>query len=76
MIPDEWGDSFGEEFYEHELGEGAYCLIPDSEWKTYATDIPAPGIDQFALPDSLDVNTHIDLLRGRNEVQDDRQPNQ
>ena len=76
MLPDEWGNSFGEEFYEHELGDGGYCLIPDSEWKTYTIDIPAPGVEQYTMPVDFDLKKSIDILRGRNEGTNDRNTDQ
>ena len=66
LMPEEWEDDFGEGFYEHELENGTRCLVPESEWKLYADDIPAPGIEQYAVPEQIDLQKSIEELRRRN----------
>lgn len=67
MCPAEWTDDFGDEFYEHILGNDFYYLSPGSEWHTTAASIPAPGIDQFTAPtpDELQELTQ-NMMRGTN----------
>ena len=65
MCPAEWTDDFGEEFYEHVLENGFYYLAPDSEWKTSAESIPAPGVDQFSAPNKEELEKVMQsLMRG------------
>lgn len=65
LIPAEWTDDFGDEFYEHILENGFYYLAPDSEWRTTAASIPAPGMEQFDVPTAEQLQLTIDnLTRG------------
>ena len=67
LCPDEWTDDFGEEFYEHVLENGFFYLTPDSEWRTNAESIPAPGMAQFPTPSADALQLSIDtLMRGTN----------
>ncbi len=66
--PEEWMDDFGEEFYEHVLENGFYYLAPGTEWKTYTDSIPAPGIQQFIVPDPDELQMSMEkLMRGTEE---------
>lgn len=74
LCPAEWTENFGDEFYEHILENGFYYLAPDSEWRTSVASIPAPGIKQFAVPSSAELQlTMEDLTRGT-EMNNDGQP--
>ena len=65
LCPAEWTEDFGDEFYEHVLENGFYYLAPDSEWRTTAESIPAPGMEQFAVPTSEQLQLTIEnLTRG------------
>ena len=65
LLPAEWTDDFGDEFYEHILENGFYYLAPDSEWRTTAASIPAPGMEQFDVPTAEQLQLTIDnLTRG------------
>lgn len=63
MCPDEWMDDFGEEFYEHQLDNDFFYITPNSEWRTQAQSIPAPGMEQFIVPSPDELQSSIDLLR-------------
>ena len=63
LCPEEWTDDFGEEFYEHTVENGFYYLAPDSEWQTQARSIPAPGMQQFAVPTADELETSIENLK-------------
>lgn len=66
--PEEWMNDFGEEFYEHVLENGFYYLAPGAEWKTYTASIPAPGIEQFIVPDPAELQMSMEkLMRGTEE---------
>lgn len=65
LCPAEWTEDFGDEFYEHVLENGFYYLAPDSEWRTTAASIPAPGMEQFAVPTAEQLQLTIEnLTRG------------
>ncbi len=68
LCPAEWTDDFGEEFYEHILENGFYYLAPDSEWRTTAASVPAPGMEQFDVPTAEQLQLTIDNLTRGNEM--------
>ena len=63
MLPDEWTDDFGDEFYEHTLENGFFYLTPDADWHAQAESVPAPGIAQMRTPTAEDLQLSIELLR-------------
>ena len=63
VCPDEWSDSFGEEFYEHTLENGFYYLSPTNEWQAQAESIPAPGIKQYAMPSPMELQASMDIIK-------------
>ena len=63
LCPAEWTDDFGDEFYEHALENGFYYITPNSDWQAQKESIPAPGMEQFAVPTADELQTSIDLLR-------------
>lgn len=63
LCPAEWTDDFGDEFYEHTLENGFYYITPNSDWQAQKESIPAPGMEQFAVPTADELQTSIDLLR-------------
>ena len=67
LMPEEWTDDFGDEFYEHILENGFYYLAPDSEWQTTVESIPAPGIEQYIVPSVDEMQISLDVLLERNE---------
>jgi len=74
LCPAEWTEDFGDEFYEHILENGFYYLVPDTEWRTAADSIPAPGMVQFTAPSAAELQlTMEDLARGM-EIHNDGQP--
>ncbi len=62
LCPDEWADDFGEDFYDHIIENEFYYLALNSEWQTYASCIPAPGIDQYAVPGAEDLKRDMEKL--------------
>lgn len=68
LCPAEWTDDFGEEFYEHILENGFYYLAPNSEWRTTAASVPAPGMEQFDVPTAEQLQLTIDNLTRGNEM--------
>ena len=73
MYPAEWTDDFGDEFYEHVLENGFYYLTPDSEWCADAESIPAPGIQQFAVPSESELQLTMENLMRETEMNNDGQ---
>ena len=73
LCPAEWTDDFGDEFYEHVLENGFYYLAPDTEWRTTAASIPAPGMEQFSVPSQSDLELTIKNLTRGTEVYHDGQ---
>ena len=67
LCPDEWMDSFGEEFYEHILENELYYIESDEEWHSETPSIPAPGIQQFTAASESDLNKSIDRIK-RGEI--------
>ena len=63
MLPDEWTDDFGDEFYEHTLENGFFYLTPDADWHAQAESVPAPGIAQIRTPTAEDLQLSIEQLR-------------
>lgn len=62
LCPEEWADGFGEEFYEHALDNGFYYIASRKEWLSSIKSIPAPGIQQFAIPTEQDLQMKIDYI--------------
>lgn len=62
LCPDEWAEDFGEDFYDHIIENEFYYLALDSEWQTYASSIPAPGIEQFASSSEDDLRRDLEKL--------------
>ena len=73
LCPAEWTEDFGDEFYEHILENGFYYLAPENEWRTSAASIPAPGIEQFAMPSAAELQQTIENLTRETEMYDDGQ---
>ena len=74
LCPDEWSDSFGEEFYEHVLENGFYYIEPGEEWQSDSPSIPAPGIQQYTTASVNDLNNSIDRIkRGEERTADGKQ---
>ena len=65
LIPEEWDDNFGPEFYEHTLENGILFVMPNIEWHSQAKSIMAPGIEQYAVPTQEHLQLTIEnLTRG------------
>ena len=74
LCPAEWTEDFGDEFYEHILENGFYYLAPDNEWRTSAASIPAPGMEQFAVPTAAEFQLTMEDLTRETEMHNDGQP--
>lgn len=65
LCPEEWNDSFGEEFYDHTMLNDFYFLAPRSDWKAQAKSMVAPGFEQITTVSEEELLTSIENLRMR-----------
>ena len=63
LLPEEWNDDFGPDFYEHAIENGFYYVAPKDEWKSDVESIPAPGIKQFNTPSAEEVQIEMNHLK-------------
>ena len=63
MCPEEWSDSFGEEFYSYALENSFYFLAPKSDWKADTEPIEAPGIRQLTIMTEEELEKYAEELR-------------
>lgn len=71
LIPEEWNDDFGEEFYEHFLDNGFYYIAPNTDWHAQIQSIPAPGMEQYTIPSAEELQSRIKILqRGQIKLND------
>ena len=73
LCPEEWDDDFGAEFYEHTLENGFYYIAPNSEWRSQAKSILAPGIEQYAVTTPEQLQLSMESLKRSTEA-DNGQP--
>ena len=63
LLPEEWSNDFGDEFYEHTLENGFYYIAPNLAWQAQAESVPAPGMTQYAAPSSAELQATMNLLK-------------
>jgi len=63
LLPEEWTEDFGEEFYEHTLENGFYYIAPDNEWQAQTQSVPAPGMEQYAVPTAAELQMSMELIK-------------
>lgn len=68
LIPEEWSEEFGEEFYEHSLENRFFYYSEDSEWKSQAQSVAAPGINYYVSPTPESLQMAIEDLRKGEET--------
>ena len=71
MCPEEWSDSFGEEFYSYALENSFYFLAPKSDWKADTEPIKAPGIRQLTIMTEAELEKYAEELRQTEGTDDD-----
>ena len=65
LFPEEWTDSFGEEFYEHVLENRFYYVTSGTEWNALTKGIPAIKTEQYYVPSTDELESRIeDIKRG------------
>ena len=65
LCPEEWNDTFGEEFYEYSLQNSFYFLAPRTDWKAQADSIAVPGLDQVPVLTDAELEESMINLRKR-----------
>lgn len=65
LCPEEWNDTFGEEFYEYSLQNSFYFLAPRTDWKAQASSIAVPGLDQVPVLSDAELEESMINLRKR-----------
>lgn len=63
LCPDEWQDSFGDEFYEYALENSFFFLAPRRDWNARAASIPAPGMATVSVLSDNEILERLDTLR-------------
>ena len=63
LYPDEWQDSFGDEFYDYALENSFYFLAPRKDWNAQAASIPVPGMEQLSVLTDDQLLERIDTLK-------------
>ena len=67
LTPEEWNDSFGEEFYDYALENSFYYLAPRNDWNAQAKSIVAPGVKQVAVLSQEELQASIKQLKEKVE---------
>jgi hypothetical protein len=67
LCPEEWNDSFGEEFYDYALENSFYYLAPRTDWNSQAKSIIAPGVKQVAVLSEEELQASIEQLKEKVE---------
>lgn len=65
LCPEEWNDSFGDEFYEYSIQNSFYFLAPRSDWKAQEKSVLAPGAEQITFLSDLELEESVANLRKR-----------
>ena len=65
LCPEEWQDSFGDEFYDYALDNSFYFLAPKTEWKADSKGIDISGTQQIMIKTEEDLGTSMELLKCR-----------
>ena len=65
LFPEPWADTFGVEFYDHIMENSFFYIAKKSSWQARRSSIPAPGIEQYAVPTEEEIQTMIGTLTGK-----------
>ena len=63
LYPEEWQDSFGDEFYDYALENSFYYLAPKTDWKADNEGVNAPGIQMVDIMSEETLGNTIELLK-------------
>lgn len=67
LYPEEWGDTFGMEYYDFIFHNAFYYINPCSDWKAKAKSHVASGADQVKIPTRDDLQTALKTIQLRME---------
>ena len=67
MCPEEWNESFGEEFYDHALENSFYFLAPRTDWRATSQSVAAPGIPQMSVKTEDELETVLEKLKAKED---------
>ena len=70
MCPEEWQDSFGDEFYDYAMDNSFYFLAPRSGWNAQAKSVLAPGFQQVEVRSQDELLASIDQLKQTEDTTD------
>ena len=65
LCPEEWGDSFGDEFYEHTLENSFYYLSNSYNWNASASSRVVDGLSPIRVLSSQELQDRQQSLRER-----------
>ena len=65
LCAEEWGDSFGTEFYAFNIQNAFYYLNPHIDWKAQAKSHVVPDPDQITLLSEEELLMSIEKLRAK-----------
>lgn len=65
LCPEEWNDSFGEEFYEHSLQNSFFFLAPHGDWKAQVPSREVCGFEQTPILTETEIAESALNLRKR-----------
>lgn len=63
LCPDEWNDSFGDDFYDYSLQNSFYFLDKQTNWKSQMSSVAVPGQQLTILSDMELENSMMDLRK-------------
>ena len=63
LCAEEWGDSFGTEFYAFNIQNAFYYLDSHTDWKAQVKSHAVPNSDQVTLLSEDELLTNIEKLR-------------
>ena len=63
MCPEEWKDTFGEDFYDYTVENSHYFMSPRTDWKADSESVLAPGLQQMTVKTEFELAKSIENLR-------------
>jgi hypothetical protein len=63
MCPEEWSDTFGDDFYDYALDNSFYFLAPKTEWKADSKGVDVPGTQQLMIKTEEDLGNSMEILK-------------
>ncbi|MBP5173398.1 MAG: hypothetical protein ILP01_00460, partial [Clostridia bacterium] len=63
MCPEEWSDTFGDDFYDYALDNSFYFLAPKTEWKADSKGVDVPGTQRLMIKTDEDLGNSMEILK-------------